>query len=135
MKKNTMIWIIVVVILLAAAGIGVVLYNNSQTKTMDTMNTTTNTTTNTNTTETTTPGTVSIDNFSFSPATITINKGETVTWKNNDSAPHQVVADDSSFELSKMSTGGTSQHTFDMAGTYSYHCSIHPDMKGVVIVK
>lgn len=78
--------------------------------------------------------TVAISNFSFVPSQITITKGATITWTNNDSAPHQIVADDNSFQSGALSQGQSFQQTFDQEGTYSYHCAIHPSMKGTVIV-
>ena len=79
---------------------------------------------------------VSLSNFAFSPATITITSGSTVTWTNLDSAPHTVTADDTSqFSSGTLAQGGTFVHTFDTPGTYTYHCSIHTSMKGTVIVQ
>jgi plastocyanin len=45
------------------------------------------------------------------------------------------VADDGSYDLGDLPGGGTSKHTFDKTGTYNYHCAIHTEMKGIVIVK
>jgi plastocyanin len=77
---------------------------------------------------------VSIANFSFQPATITISVGTTVTWTNTDSAGHTVTADGGSFKSDKLGTGATFSQTFATAGTFAYHCSIHPSMKGTVTV-
>ena len=71
----------------------------------------------------------------FSPATITINTGETVVWKNNDDHNHSVIAEDDSFKSENLANGDTFSHTFDKAGKYPYSCSYHPRMKGEVIVK
>lgn len=71
----------------------------------------------------------------FGSATITISKGDTVTWKNDDSYLHRIVADDGSFDLGDQPNGASVKHTFTQAGTYAYHCSVHPFMKGTVIVK
>ncbi len=78
---------------------------------------------------------VLIQNFAFNPATITINAGDTVNWKNKDSANHQ-LASDSGNEIgsSVLATEGTYYHKFLTAGNYSYHCAIHSSMKGTVIV-
>lgn len=78
---------------------------------------------------------VTIENFAFSPATLNVKVGDTVTWTNRDSAPHK-IASDSGSELSSdtLSQGGTYSHTFTQAGTYDYHCAIHTSMKGKVIV-
>ncbi len=82
-----------------------------------------------------TPNTVNIQNFAFNPETVTVNKGDTVTWTNNDSATHHIVADDGSFDLGNQTNGSTVKQKFDASGTFSYHCSIHPTMVGKVIVK
>lgn len=77
---------------------------------------------------------VSIANFSFQPPTITIPVGTAVTWTNNDSAGHTVTADDGSFKSDKLGSGATFSQTFATAGTFAYHCSIHPSMTGTVTV-
>lgn len=84
---------------------------------------------------------VSMINFTFSPASITIKKGTIVTWKNNDSASHQVAADEApttvytnSLVSQVMAPNQTFSFTFDELGTYNYHCKIHPQMKGSIIV-
>lgn len=76
----------------------------------------------------------------FSPQTIKIKKGTKVTWTNNDSIGHNVVADDAHnaaglpSDSSLLSKGGTYSFTFDTVGTFSYHCTPHPFMTGVVEV-
>jgi plastocyanin len=72
---------------------------------------------------------VTIQNFAFSPATMTVSPGDTVTWRNSDSAPHTVTSDTGS-ELSSptIGQGQTYQHVFANAGSFSYHCSIHSTM-------
>lgn len=72
-------------------------------------------------------------NMEFRPATIAVKAGETVTWQFKDTVPHNVVADDKSFE-SKLLTKGTFTHTFARAGSFPYICTIHPTMKGTVTV-
>jgi plastocyanin len=79
--------------------------------------------------------TVEIANFMFTPMTLTVSAGTTVTWKFDDSTPHTVAADDNSFMSPPMSKGQTYTHTFATAGTVKYHCSIHPFMTGVIVVK
>ena len=79
---------------------------------------------------------VVIDNFSFSPKTLTLSVGATVTWINHDNVPHVVSSADNQFEKSTaLKTGQTFSHTFVATGTYSYFCSIHPRMTGKIIVK
>ena len=77
---------------------------------------------------------VTIQNFAFNPATIEVAVGTTVTWTNADSATHTVTADDSSFDSNNLASGATFTQTFSTAGTFTYHCKIHPSMKGTVTV-
>jgi plastocyanin len=77
---------------------------------------------------------VSIDNFAFAPATLTVKVGSTVTWTNRDEEPHTVAASDGSFHSPGMGTGATFSHTFSTAGKFDYVCSIHPSMHGTVVV-
>ena len=77
---------------------------------------------------------VSIDNFVFAPATLTVKVGGTVTWTNRDEEPHTVAASDGSFHSPGMGTGATYSHTFPTAGKFDYVCSIHPSMHGTVVV-
>jgi amicyanin len=77
--------------------------------------------------------------FAFSPTTLTIKVGSTVTWTNMTPAPHTVTSDDGKSFDSGISTpiapsGGTYSFTFKQAGTFSYHCQIHPYMKATIIV-
>jgi plastocyanin len=78
---------------------------------------------------------VSIAGFSFKPASITIPVGTTVTWTNTDSAGHTVTADDGSFTSATLATGATFSQSFTAAGTFAYHCSIHPSMTATIIVQ
>lgn len=78
---------------------------------------------------------VSVVNFSFSPATLTVPAGSTVTWTFKDSTDHNVTADDKSFASKNSSSGATYSFHFSKAGTYSYMCTIHPFMKAKVIVQ
>lgn len=78
---------------------------------------------------------VSISNFSFNPGSTTVNKGTTVVWTNNDSAGHTVTADQGAGPASGLlNPGETYSYTFNEPGTFNYHCSVHPSMKGTVTV-
>lgn len=78
---------------------------------------------------------VTVADRMYSPKTLTISVGETVTWVFADKGmAHNVVADDNSFRSDLMSTGQFT-HTFDTVGTYTYHCTPHPDMTATVIVE
>jgi plastocyanin len=78
---------------------------------------------------------VAIDNFSFSPASITVPVGTTLTWTNRDDIPHTVVSDDKKFKSKALDTDEKFSFTFTEPGTYSYFCSIHPKMVAKVIVE
>jgi plastocyanin len=77
---------------------------------------------------------VSIVDFAFQPASVEIATGGTVTWTNTGQAPHTVTADDGSFDSGTLSPGATFSQTFATAGTFTYHCNIHPQMTATVIV-
>lgn len=77
---------------------------------------------------------VSIDNFAFAPATLTVHRGDTVTWTNHDEEPHTVAAGDGSFRSPGMDSNATFSFTFTNPGSYDYICSIHPSMHGTVVV-
>ena len=77
---------------------------------------------------------VSIQNMAFSVASLSVAKGTTVTWTNNDAMAHTVTADDASFDSGNIAPGAKFTHTFSAAGTVAYHCSIHPGMKANVVV-
>ncbi len=77
---------------------------------------------------------VTIQNFAFSPAEITVAMGSTVRWTNQDGTAHTVKAADGSWTSPNIDQGGTFEKVFDKPGTYDYICSIHPAMKGRIIV-
>jgi amicyanin len=77
---------------------------------------------------------VSISDFKFNPATLTVPVGATVTWTNKDEEPHTIAAKDGSFHSPGMDTNATYSFTFTTAGSYDYICSIHPFMTGTVVV-
>jgi plastocyanin len=73
--------------------------------------------------------------YSFSPATLTITKGTTVTWTNKSDAPHTVTSDNNAFTGSgNLAENQTFQMTFTTAGTFTYHCAIHSYMKATITV-
>jgi plastocyanin len=78
---------------------------------------------------------VVIDNFSFSPQTLTVPAGTAVTWTNRDDVPHTVVSDDGTFRSHALDTEDKFSYTFARPGTYAYYCSVHPRMTGKVIVQ
>ena len=78
---------------------------------------------------------VAISGFSFSPHDITIAVGDSVTWTNSDAQAHTATADDASFDTGTIGNGTSKSVTFATAGTFAYHCSIHPAMTGSVTVQ
>jgi plastocyanin len=83
---------------------------------------------------TTGKATIKIANFNFGPATITVPAGSSVTWTNSDDDAHSVVADDKAFRSAPLDTGESYSFTFATPGTYAYHCGLHPQMHGKVVV-
>jgi len=79
--------------------------------------------------------TVGIDHNTFIPGEITVAPGTTVTWVNNEAMPHTVVDQNKEFRSKIIAKQATFSFTFTTAGDYDYLCSIHPNMKGKVIVK
>jgi plastocyanin len=78
---------------------------------------------------------VAIGGFAYSPASITVSVGDTITWTNNDPQTHTATADDASWNSGNIAGGGgTKSVTFTTAGTFPYHCAIHSSMTGTVTV-
>ncbi|MFC0543640.1 cupredoxin domain-containing protein [Kutzneria chonburiensis] len=79
---------------------------------------------------------VTMAQYAFAPATITVHVGDTVTWTNQDQAPHDVTTTSAPVPLHSptLSTGQSWTYTFSQPGTYAYICSIHPDMKAQITV-
>ncbi len=77
---------------------------------------------------------VAISNFTFNPPEIKIHLGDSLTFRNDDDIPHQVIASDGSFKSKALDTGDTSVFTFKTAGEFGYFCGLHPHMVGKVIV-
>jgi plastocyanin len=78
--------------------------------------------------------TIKIANFAFGPTTITVPAGASVTWINTDDDAHSVVADNRAFRSAPLDSGDSYSFTFAAVGTYAYHCGLHPQMVGKVIV-
>lgn len=78
---------------------------------------------------------ITIDNFSFTPADVTVAAGTTVTWVNHDDVPHTVMSSDKKIKSKALDTDDTFSFTFTQAGTYEYFCSLHPKMTAKVTVK
>ena len=83
------------------------------------------------------PAAVTISNFAFGPALLTVAPGAKVTWLNRDEEPHTVVSADGglTFKSPALDTDDKFTFTFDKPGTYKYFCSIHSHMVGTIVVK
>ncbi|HVZ12231.1 MAG TPA: cupredoxin family copper-binding protein [Patescibacteria group bacterium] len=126
--------IIVIIVLIIVIGGGYFLMK-SYSKGSSEMNMQQNTTTNESTQAPTSGNAVTIKNFAFGPETLTVKVGDKVTWTNQDSTGHSATADDNSWDTGVLPQGQSGSITFSKAGTYTYHCSVHPSMKGTIIVK
>ena len=79
---------------------------------------------------------ISIDNFSFTPAMLTVKAGTTVTWTNKDDLPHGIASSNKAFTRSKaLDTDDSYSFTFTTPGTYQYFCYLHPHMVGSIVVE
>jgi plastocyanin len=77
---------------------------------------------------------VQIINFGFSPVNQTVSRGDTVTWTNNDTVAHTITSS-GNFNSGNIAPGDSYGHLFNETGTYHYSCTIHPSMKGAIIVE
>lgn len=78
---------------------------------------------------------VSIESFLFGPADLTVSVGDTIRWTNNEAGiPHDTTADDGLWESATLRPGDQFEFTFTEAGTYTYFCSIHPNMRATITV-
>ncbi|HVS58377.1 MAG TPA: cupredoxin family copper-binding protein [Candidatus Saccharimonadales bacterium] len=128
-------WAIIAAVVVVGAGVGIwlgVSHNNNNSS--PTMNM--NSQTNTNNAAPVATDKVSIQNFAFSPASITVKKGTTVTWTNSDSVTHTVTEKDAQTgpNSGDLAPGESYSFTFNKVGTYHYHCTIHTEMLGTVTV-
>ena len=78
--------------------------------------------------------TVTIHNYAYGPAVITVPKGGKVTWVNRDDTPHTVVAADKRFRSPALDTDDSFSKVYDDVGSFPYVCGLHPQMRGVVVV-
>ena len=80
-------------------------------------------------------GVITIKNFAFSPQPLTVKAGQSVTVRNLDSSLHGFATDDGSVVLGAVNPGGSRVAVFAKPGRYTYHCTLHASMKGVVVVR
>jgi plastocyanin len=79
--------------------------------------------------------TVIMEGVGFSPNTLNVAKGDTIVWVNKDAFPHTATAQDKSFDSKEIAAGKSWRFTAKKAGTFPYVCTLHPTMKGTLIVK
>lgn len=131
--------IIILVVIIIAAGAWIGLTKNNKNVTTPVSTPTTQNTTNTNNKSSVKPtgeNEISIQNFSFSPASLTVKKGQTVKWINQDSVPHTATENDGKNGPSspELASGQSYSFTFNETGVFHYRCTLHSDMTGVVTV-
>jgi len=134
MKKSTLT--VLAVVLIIIAGVVFALVHNSSTPTPAASSS--NGSTNNSSSASTTANSIGIANMMFTPSQITVKKGEAVTWTNNDSVTHTVVDDLSNVggpASGDIAPGATYSFTFNKTGSFQYHCSIHPSMRGTIVVQ
>jgi len=78
---------------------------------------------------------VTIQGSAFNPPTTTVHVGDTVTWTNRDAIGHTSTSDTAKWDSPVLQNGGSFPFTFTVAGTFTYHCSIHTFMKGSIVVQ
>ncbi|HLX27332.1 MAG TPA: cupredoxin family copper-binding protein [Casimicrobiaceae bacterium] len=78
---------------------------------------------------------IEINKFAFAPKEITVTPGTNVVWTNHDETPHTIAASDKSFASKGLDTDDKYEHTFDAEGDFTYVCTLHPFMTGVVHVR
>ncbi len=111
-------------------------YNNTYQTPVDNTQTTQPVSVTSTPASTSTDVSVNIQGFAFSPSSTTVKKGTKVIWTNNDNVSHTVTSDAGSLLASPtLSPGASFSFTFDNAGFFGYHCSIHPMMKGIIVVE
>jgi plastocyanin len=128
--RRPVIAVIIIIVILAVAG-AIIRGNNTQTSSN-------NNTAGNNSANQPAAGTVDIANMAFSPSQITVAKGGTVTWTNNDNTTHTVIDDLSNVggpSSGDIAPGSSYSFTFAKTGSFQYHCSIHPSMRGTIVVK
>ncbi len=78
---------------------------------------------------------IRVENFTFSPETLTVPANSTVTWTNKDDVPHVIASTDGLFRSKGLDTDDHYSFKFTKPGTYNYFCAIHPKMTGKIVVQ
>jgi len=136
MNKRVLGGVLIVIVIAVVGIVAVLVMNNGNTSTpTNNKNNNSSSTAPNNQQQAVATNSVTISNYTFSPAAITVKVGTTVTWTNQDSVGHTVTADSGTGPNSELIDQGKSySYTFDKAGTFAYHCTPHPYMKGTVTV-
>jgi plastocyanin len=79
--------------------------------------------------------TVRMQNFGFTPAELTVSRGDTVVWVNTDFVPHTATARNSAWDSKAIEANGSWRFATRDAGRYDYYCVFHPNMKGTIVVR
>lgn len=78
---------------------------------------------------------VSMATLTFQPAELTVARGDTIVWKNDDFLPHTATARDGAWDSKSINAGESWRYVADKAGRYSYYCIFHPNMQGTIEVR
>jgi plastocyanin len=139
MRRSSLIAIIIVIIFIAAGALALTHESNTSNPSMNTsQKSANNNSTNSNSSNQPATGTIDIKNMMFTPSQITVAKGGTVTWTNNDNTTHTIVDDLSNVggpHSGDIAPGSSYSFTFTKTGSFQYHCTIHPSMRGTIVVK
>lgn len=137
MSKKIFAFIVIVVVVLVAIGVFALQKSNNGNSSYPTSNTPSKTSSS-STNNSPSGSTINIRNMMFTPSQITIQKGGTVTWTNNDTTTHTVIDDLSNVggpSSGDIAPGSSYSFTFNKIGSFQYHCRIHPSMRGTIVVK
>jgi plastocyanin len=135
MGKSALIAIIALIVVIGGA---VALTHKSNNGTGYNAPPATSSSTSSNLNQTPAVGRVDIKNMMFTPSQISVQKGATVTWTNHDTTAHTVVDDLTNVggpSSGDIQPGSTYSFTFNETGSFQYHCTIHPSMRGTIVVK
>jgi plastocyanin len=78
---------------------------------------------------------ISVKEFMFAPMSLTVKAGATVTWTNLDEEPHSILSESGLFRSAALDTNDSFSYTFGTPGTYRYLCTLHPRMRGTIVVE
>lgn len=86
-------------------------------------------------TDQTAESSVVIENYAYTPQSVTVKAGTKLVFTNNDAVGHTATADDGTFDTGVIQPGQTEEVTLNTPGTYTYHCTLHPNMTGTIVVE